>query len=120
VIGVAYVVAGVSCITLVADYALSARILSIRTGRFLSAVWRPVTASLAMCVAVWLIRSGFAPAADLPAHVWSLVRSTLLGTVVYVVCLLALWAMGGRRDGAERRLVALAAHYFDRLGRNAR
>jgi O-antigen/teichoic acid export membrane protein len=120
VIGVAYVVAGVSCIMLVADYALSARILSISTGRFLCAVWRPVTASLAMCVAVWLIRSGFAPAADLPAHVWSLVRSTLLGAVVYVVCLLALWVMGGRRDGAERRLVALATHFFDRLGRNAR
>jgi Polysaccharide biosynthesis C-terminal domain len=119
VVGVAYAVAGMSCIMFVADYALSARLLSIRATRFLAAVWRPVTASLAMYFAVWLMQVGFAPAVDLSSHVWSLLRSTLLGVVVYVVCLWTLWTMCGRRDGTERHVVTLATHYFDRIRRRA-
>ncbi len=120
IVGVAYAVAAANCVTLVADHALTARILGIGAGRFVAAIWRPVAASLAMCGSVWLVRSGFAPAADLAGHFWSLARSTLLGAAVYAACVFALWTAGGRREGAERRLIAIAAHWFDRRGRNPR
>jgi O-antigen/teichoic acid export membrane protein len=119
VVGVAYAVAGVSCAMVVSDYALSSRLLKIDARRFLAVVWRPVTASLAMCIAVWLFRAEFAPAYDLPGHAWSLARTVLLGAVVYVVCLLGLWTVGGRRDGAERRLIALVTNFRGRRARIA-
>jgi PST family polysaccharide transporter len=114
VVGVAYMVAGVSGAMVIADYALSSRVLKIGAGRFLAVIWRPVTAALAMCVAVWLFRAEFIPASDLPGHAWSLARTVLLGILVYAVCLLGLWLVGARRDGAEQRLIALVTNYRDR------
>ena len=105
VVGVAYAVAGVSSALVVVDYLLSSRLLGIDVRRFLAVVWRPVTASIAMCAAVMLLRAGFAPASDLPGHAWSLARSAMLGTLVYVACVLGLWIVAGRRDGAERRIL---------------
>ena len=119
-VGVAYAVASVVCVMLVADYVVSARLLGIGGRRLVLAVWRPVIASLAMCAAVWLMRSGTQPATDLLAHVWLLVSSMLVGACVYVAALLGLWAIDGRKDGAERRLISFATHQFARLGRNAR
>lgn len=118
-VGVAYAVAAASLVMLVADYALTSRMLGIRATSLLAAVWRPVAASLAMCASVWLVRSGFAAAQDISAHLLSLVRSALLGFVVYVVCLLALWALSGRPRGAERRLFGLLTNYVDHLRREA-
>lgn len=118
-VGVAYAVAAASFIMLIADYALASRILRIRAGSLLRAAWRPVTASLVMCVAVWLMRSGFAPAADISGHLLSLTRSALVGVVIYVVCELALWMAAGRPGGAEGRVVALLTNYADRLRRKA-
>jgi hypothetical protein len=117
IVGIACAVAGVGFLILVADYAFTARVLRIDFSRFVAAVWRPVTAALAMCGAVWLLRSQLEPAADAVAHAWSLAWSTLLGAVVYAGCLWALWVMGGRRDGAEQRLLALATRYLDRRSR---
>lgn len=119
VVVVACAVAGVSCIMLIADYTLSARVLEIDARRFAAVVWRPVTASLAMCAAVWLFRAGFPASADLPGHAWSLVRSSLLGAAVYVVCVLSLWAIGGRRGAAERRLFETLKDLRARFGKAA-
>jgi len=82
-------------------------LLGIGAGRFVAVVWRPVLAAIVMSVAVIALRRGFAPATDLPAHAWSLVRCALAGAAVYVVCVLALWYAAGRRDGAERRVLSL-------------
>jgi PST family polysaccharide transporter len=115
--GVAYTIAGVSCVMVAADYVLSPRILGIDTGRFVAAVWRPVAASMAMCIVVWLAGSGFAPATDLAGHAAALARSMSVGAVTYVGGVLTLWFIAGRPDGAERRLVSLITEYRDRRRR---
>jgi PST family polysaccharide transporter len=118
-VGVAYAVAVAGFVMLIADYALSSRILRIRAGSLLRAVWRPVTASLVMCFVVWLMRSRFAPGTDISTHLLSLTRSALVGVAVYIVCEMALWIVAGRPGGAEARLVALLASYADRRRRKA-
>ena len=107
VVGVAYALAGVSAVLVVVDYLLTSRLLRIDVRRFLAVIWRPVTASIAMCAAVILLRAQFAPASDLPGHAWSLARSTVVGAAIYVMCVLGLWLGAGRRDGAERRILSL-------------
>jgi O-antigen/teichoic acid export membrane protein len=119
VVGVADSIAALSCAMVIADYAISSRLLKINIKRFLAVVWRPVLASLAMCVAVWFLRAGFLPATDLSERARLLAQSVLLGVVVYVVCVLVLWTLAGRRDGAERRLVALMSRYLGHRGRIA-
>jgi O-antigen/teichoic acid export membrane protein len=112
VVGVAYAVAGLNGAMVAVDYAMSSRLLKIDTRRFLEAVWRPATASIAMCIAVWLFRESVPAPIDLSQHAWRLARSGLLGGLVYVVCVLGLWMVTGRGGGAERRLFALLKGYF--------
>ena len=106
--GIAYALVGLNCAMLIADYAMSPRFLNIDPTRFLAVAWRPVTAAIAMCTAVWLFRAGYPAASDLASHAWSLAWSALLGAAVYAVCVLGLWILCGRPGGAEQRLTALA------------
>ena len=107
----AYAVAGVTSVMIVVEYALVSRILDIDARRYLAVVWRPVVAGLAMCAAVWLVRASLAAPSDLPGHARSLAICALVGSAVYAVTLLALWRAGGRRNGAERRILSLIAGY---------
>jgi PST family polysaccharide transporter len=119
IVGVAYAVAGASCVVVIADYVLSSRMLKINAGRFLAVVWRPVLASLVMCLAVGSFRAEFPSQSDLPGHAWLLAASCVLGALVYVAGVLGLWAIAGRGEGAERHLLALAANYRRRRARSA-
>jgi len=119
VVAVAYALAGMSCIILVADYTMSARVLLIDVGRFVAVTWRPVTASLAMVVVVDMFRGAMPPASDAPGHLASLLLSAVLGAAVYVACVLALWIGTGRRPGAERRLLAMLKGFRLRFRGNA-
>jgi len=105
----AVAVASVNSVMIVVEYALVSRILRIDARRFLAVIWRPFVAGLTMCAAVWALRGSMPPPADLPGHAWSLAGCALVGVVTYSVSLFALWHVGGRRDGAERRLVSLIA-----------
>ena len=107
IVAVAYALAGMSCIILIADYTLSARILLIDVRRFVVATWRPVAASLAMVVAVGLFRGAMPPASDVRGHLASLALSAAVGATVYVAIDLGLWIGAGRPHGAERRLLAM-------------
>jgi O-antigen/teichoic acid export membrane protein len=107
----AYAVAGVSSVMIVVEYALVSRILEIDVRRFLAVVWRPIVAGLAMCAAVWLVRTSLVPASGLPGHARSLATCALVGSVAYAVTLAGLWNAGGRRNGAERRLLSLLSGY---------
>ena len=113
-IGIAHAVAASSGIMLVADYTLTTRLLRIDARRFMAAIWRPITASVAMCAAVWLLRASFPPADNPAAHAWSLLRSVPVGVVVYVGCLFALWLAAGRPDGAERRVGSILQGFLAR------
>ncbi len=117
VVGVACAVAAVNGAMVVADYFLTPWRLGFEARRLPMAVWRPVTASVGMCVAVLLVRSGFAPAADPGAHALSLAISVCVGVLAFAGCAIALWLASGRPDGAERRLVSVIAQYRVRLHR---
>jgi lipopolysaccharide exporter len=117
-IGAAYAIAGMACFMTIIDYALAPRLLGIAVARFLAVVWRPLVAALAMAGAVWLLRSNAAPANDLPGHASSLARSALLGSSVYIACVITLWTLAGRVDGAERWLLALVKNRYVRLVRS--
>ncbi len=119
VVGIAYAMAGMTGLMTIVDYALAPRLLGIAAGRFLAVVWRPAVAALAMVAAVWMLRTAVGPADDLAGHAWSLIRATLLGSIVYVICVLGLWIVGGRPDGAEQWLVALAKDRYARHLRSA-
>jgi len=99
------------------DYALAPRLLDIRVRRLLAVVWRPVAAAVAMAGAVWLLQLASVPAHDTAGHLWALIRATLLGAVVYTVCVVILWTLGGCRDGAEKWLIALVKEQHARLSR---
>ena len=107
----AYAVAGVTSLAIVVEYALVFRILEIDARRFLMVIWRPIVAGLAMCAAVWLLRASLVPPSDLPGHARSLAACALVGSIAYAGTLLGLWSAGGRRDGAERRILSLIAGY---------
>lgn len=107
----AYAVAGASSLMIVVEYALVSRILAIDARRFSAVVWRPIVAGFAMCAAVWLVRALLVPPSDLTGHAWSLASCALVGGIAYSVTLLGLWNAGGRRNGAERRILSLIAGY---------
>ncbi len=119
VTGIAYAVATVNCVMLIADYTLSARVFDIAARRFVAVVGRPIAASLAMCAVVWLFRTGLGPAGDIAARVGSLTASALLGALVYIGVVLSLWIAAGRPDGAECRLLAILGHFRDRHRKRA-
>jgi len=117
VVGVAYAIAAITCVMTALDYALAPRLLDIRVRRLLAVVWRPVAAAVAMAGAVWLLQLASVPAHDTAGHLWALIRATLLGAVVYTVCVVILWTLGGCRDGAEKWLIALVKEQHARLSR---
>ena len=111
VLGVAYAIAGVVFVGTLADYALVSVVLNIDARKLVAAVWRSVAAAAVMAIAVGLERAGNAPASNLAGHAWSIAESAALGAAVYVGCVWGLWIVGGRGEGAEARLIALAKNY---------
>jgi O-antigen/teichoic acid export membrane protein len=120
VVGVAYAVAGVTCVMAVADYALASRLLGITARSFIAVVWRPVAAALLMAAAVWLVRAGIDSGDGGASHAFALAREALVGATVYVLAVFALWVVAGRPAGAEGRLLALARDYRLRRSRRRR
>ena len=112
--GIANIVAGVAIAALVIDYLLAARLLHIATRRFLAVIARPVAGVALMCAAVWFLREQFVPATDAAGHLWSLLRSALAGSVVYVVIVWGSWRLAGRPRGAEQRVLELLRERYRR------
>ena len=111
ILGVAYAIAGVVFVVTLADYALVSVVLKIDARKLVATVWRSVAAAAVMAIAVGLERAGNAPASNLAGHAWSIAVSAALGAAVYVGCVWGLWIVGGRSEGAETRLIALAQDY---------
>lgn len=106
--------AGVAIAALVIDYLLAARLLHIATRRFLAVIARPVAGVALMCAAVWFLREQFVPATDAAGHLWSLLRSALAGSAVYVVIVWGSWRLAGRPRGAEQRVLELLRERYRR------
>jgi lipopolysaccharide exporter len=78
------------------------RVLELRLPQFLTAVWRPVLATLAMGGSVGLLTASIdVPQRQLPETI-ALLAFVAFGGAVYVVVLCTLWALAGRPPGAER------------------
>lgn len=73
---------------------------SWRLIELLACIWRPCIASAAMALVLLSL-----PALTAFPVIVQLLLKTVLGAVVYSVAVLALWALGGRRDGAETYLL---------------
>lgn len=119
VVGVAYAIASVTCLMTIVDYAIAPRLLGIERRRFLAVVWRPIVAALAMAAGVWILRFVLPPPSDVTGHAWSLFLTVVLGAIVYLTCLLALWRFGGRRDGPEQWVIRLVKERYARHLRSA-
>lgn len=74
---------------------------SWRLGEMLSCAWRPCVAAALMAFALLALPD----MTFLPAAVQLLLKTTL-GVMVYATAVLALWWMGGRREGAEAYLLS--------------
>jgi O-antigen/teichoic acid export membrane protein len=119
VVGVAYAIASVTCLMTIVDYAIAPRLLGIERRRFLAVVWRPIVAALANAAGVWILRFDHPPPSDVTGHAWSLFLTVVLGAIVYLTCLLALWRLGGRRDGPEQWVIRLVKERYARHLRSA-
>lgn len=94
-----------SLMTMVLHLGLALHLLNLSPVALISQLWRIIIASLVMGSSIFLITEPV-------DHAWSAARllltGTLMGTLIYGPCLLGLWWMSGRPDGAERRLIDLA------------
>jgi hypothetical protein len=87
----------------VLHHAVALRLLALHPARLIGVVWRTLVASAAMAAAVPLLpepAEGFLPMA------LALALEAGVGAAVFAACLLALWGLSGRPDGAESRLLA--------------
>lgn len=80
---------------------------------FINALTRPVIASGVMCVVLTMVVPPRAEVASgLQATAW-LLGGVVLGIVIYVTAIFAMWSLAGRPDGAER-------HVIDRVAQELR
>ncbi|MEX0758090.1 MAG: oligosaccharide flippase family protein, partial [Tistlia sp.] len=81
-------------------FLITGRLVSLGFGDYLGALWRPLAASGAMALAVWLGHQEQFPL------VLRLVLDVALGALAYVAASLVLWRIAGRPEGAESFLLA--------------
>jgi O-antigen/teichoic acid export membrane protein len=113
VLGAAWGCLTVVSIMLPLSHTLAAHALGISVLRAVSAMWRPVTAAVAMYFAVSSVVRGVAfSESGIAAQITWLAGCVALGVLVYLAALSALWMLARRPDGAERsalRLLSSAA-----------
>jgi O-antigen/teichoic acid export membrane protein len=105
--GVAWVLVAVNGLMLGADYAFGRAMLGLPLRRLVEAIHRPLLGALAMSLAVLALRTAWTPPTQAAGHLAALLASAAVGAVAYSATVLTLWALRGRPDGAERRLLAL-------------
>jgi lipopolysaccharide exporter len=95
-----------------ASLAVIFRRLHLRPSAFGRDVWRILVSVAAMGAAVSSLLSGLSTAGTLAQH-WILAVCVSVGAVVYAACVVLLWWLAGRPDGAERLIFNYLA---ERLG----
>jgi len=104
VVGVAIALAAGSVVTRPFVMYMSAREIGFGFGRFLSVIWRPLSASLVMAYAIHIAKQS--PLLSVIGPLGELGLLVGIGGLVYSLGLLTLWLIAGRPDGAERLLLS--------------
>lgn len=83
---------------------IAMRMIGVRVAEMARAIWRPCAAAALMFI-VLTVRTGVHDPALGPLHsLTSLAAAVALGALLYVVGLIAAWALAGRPEGAETML----------------
>jgi lipopolysaccharide exporter len=91
------------------------KMLKLSLASFVIAVWRPIVASAAMYGAVaWLVVS-LGTTGPVAGQILRLGAAVAAGATIYVVCLLALWVLAGKPQGAEAFVLRRAREVLARL-----
>jgi O-antigen/teichoic acid export membrane protein len=96
-------------------YAVVFRTTPVRVGDVVSACWRPVLASAVMYGAVRSFLAFVETRPELMHAIGALLGACVLGLVVYVATVAALWLLVGRPRGAESSLIARIKPVWIRL-----
>jgi PST family polysaccharide transporter len=107
-------------VALPATYWIVFRTTPVRVGDVVSACWRPVVASAVMYGAVRSCFLFFEPRGEFLRSAGALLVACVLGVVVYVAMVAALWMLVGRPPGAETSLLARIKPAWIRLSNRKR
>jgi len=102
------------------DLWLAFRLLDLRIGLLIAAVWRPIVAAAMMVAAV--VELGSQWPMPLSAVSWAvlLIVSILSGAMIYGISALALWGLAGWVDGAEKQILLAGRQAGRRVLRSIR
>jgi PST family polysaccharide transporter len=98
-----------------ATYWIVFRTTPVRVGDVVNACWRPVIASAVMYAVVRSFLVFLEPRPDVMHSIGALLGACVLGLVVYVATVAALWLLVGRPRGAESSLIAQIKAVWSRL-----
>jgi O-antigen/teichoic acid export membrane protein len=115
--GAALAFLGASLLQFPVTYVTLVRVLGLRLGQLVAAVWRPVAATVTMGATVGLASA----ALDVPARqgpeILALATLASAGCAIYFGTLYGLWALAGRPPGAERVCLDRARDQWHELRR---
>jgi O-antigen/teichoic acid export membrane protein len=111
--GAAWAYLGTACVVAPLNFFVLFRSLQLRLSAFMQVVWRPLLATLFMVAAVriWSYQTEAWLGESL--QVLRLLSAVLCGAITYVVCVLLLWLLFSRPEGAERYILSSIA---ERIG----
>ena len=92
------------------------RLLDVRAGMIVRAVWRSIAATLVMAGALLVIRGGWAPSTEFGTALAQLLVLVAAGAGTYVAAHFVLWHWSGCPDGPERQTSELLARKLPRTG----
>jgi len=115
-VGAAWATSATAVLQMLLNYAILWRAAGILPAAVGAAVWRAVVACLVMAGAVLALLDSW-PRTDATFLLFvELCCACILGAVVYIVALLALWRICGMPPGAERHALQVLASVATRMG----
>lgn len=105
VVGAAYGWLTAALLNLPLFYTVMLRAIKVPVRVFITRVWRPAVACVAMFLAVRWGLDNYAVLTDSVRAIPTLLLAVAGGFAVYVTAILGLWVLSGRPEGAERELL---------------
>ena len=78
--------------------------------RMAGVLWRPLTASLIMLIAVGILH-----AESIHSPLVTLALDVITGALIYSTAMLAFWHIAGRPQGVEKKILDRIIFYFNRV-----
>jgi len=103
-IGVAWAVFAIGLILVPINYSILLRLLALPVKDLFSAIWRPILSGVIMASIIIWYRT-FWLSNDIWWQVGELVSSVLIGAIVYIASVLALWRYSGSPASSEKQVI---------------